>query len=298
MYTASPPELATALGDQFTKNTGVKVNLFQGDTGTILAKLDAEKARPQADIVVLADWSAGQQMAQEGQLLPYIPPTAKTVPAQFKDPGGAFVAQGETVVAIAYNTDKVTTPPTEWDDLLQPQWKDKLTMPDPSGSGTAYEFLATFLKMRGDAGWQYFNQLKANGLIVPGTNAKALDPVTSGSRYAMIGAADHTTLASIASGEKLKLVYPKSGTIMSPRPLVILKSTKNPDAAKAFLDFVMSDAGQKIVAQYWVTPARPEIPVRDGHVQPSSLTLWPEDLAYEAQNRSTILDRFTSQIVK
>jgi len=296
LYTAAPPELAQALGDAFTQHTNVKVNLFSGDTGGILAKIDAEKARPQADVVILADWSAGLAMAQAGDLLPYMPAGATTIPAAFQDPGKAFVAEGASGLAIVYNTDVVQNPPAEWDDLLGPEWKDKLTMPDPAASGTSYEFLATFLQRRGDAGWPFWEQLKANGLIVPGSNAQALAPVTSGSRWAMIGAVDHTTLASIAGGAHLKLVYPKSGTILSPRPLVILKSTANPNAAKAFVDFVVSDEGQGIVANYWLTPARPETPLREGHVQVASLTLWPEDYSYEASNRAAILDRFNREI--
>lgn len=298
-YSAAPAELAPELGKQFTQRTGVKVNVFQGDTGAILAKLEAEKARPQADVLALADWSAGLQMSKDGQLLSYMPAQAKNVPAAYQDPAHAFVAQGMSGLTIVYNTEKVASAPQDWDDLLAPAWKDKLTMPDPSGSGSAYDFVAGFLKQRGeDAGWKYFAALKANGLIVPGSNAKAQAPVTSGSRLAMVGAVDHTAYASIDRGEKLAIVYPKGGTVLSPRPLVILKSSKNPAAAKAFVDFILSDDGQKLVADSWVTPARPDIPARQGHAKLSEIKVWPADWEWGAQHRTDVLNRFTSQIVK
>lgn len=298
-YSAAPAELAPELARQFGQKSGVKVNVFQGDTGAILAKLEAEKARPQADVLALADWSAGLQMSKDGALLPYMPPDAAKVPAAYQDPAKAFVAQGMSGLTIVYNTDKVSTAPQDWDDMLAPAWKDKLTMPDPSGSGSAYDYVAGFLKRRGeDAGWKYFTGLKANGMIVPGSNAKAQEPVTSGSRLAMIGAVDHTAYDSIARGEKLAIVYPKDGTVLSPRPLVILKSTKNPAAAKAFVDYTLSEEGQKFVANYWVTPARSDVPERQGHARLSDINVWPADWEWEAQHRSDVLARFTSQIVK
>ena len=299
LYTAAPANLAPELAKQFTAKTGVKVNLFQGDTGAILAKLEAEKARPQADVLVLADWAAGLQMSKDGALLPYLSPEAATVPAQFQDPGKAFVAQGMSAVSIVYNTDKVTTPPTDWDDLLRPEWKDKLTMPDPAASGSAYDFVSTLIQQRGDdAGWRFFTGLKANGIVVPGTNAQAQTPVTAGSKWAVVGAVDHTTYDAIDRGEKLKIVYPASGTVLAPRPLVILKTAQNPNAAKAFVDFVLSKEGQQAVAQQWVVPARSDVPVREKRTAVSAIKIWSNDYTVGAARRAEIVNRFTTQITK
>lgn len=299
VYTASPDDLAKNMAQAFTQQTGVQVNLLSADTGTVLSRLQAEESHPQADVVILADWSAGLSLAQQGLVLAYQAPGAQEVPAAYQAPDQSFVAQGMSATTIVYNTDKVTTPPQDWDDLLQPAWKDQVTMPDPAASGTAYDFLATFLEQRGeDAGWQYLTQMKADGLIVPGSNATALNPVTSGGRSAMVAAVDHTTYASIAQGEHLKMVYPKSGTSLSPRPLLIMKSTKNPDAAKAFVDFSLSTQGQQIVASSWVIPARSDVPVRDGHTPLSEITAWPSDWNWEAQNRTDVLNRFSQQIAQ
>ncbi|MHB8618551.1 MAG: ABC transporter substrate-binding protein [Chloroflexota bacterium] len=298
-YSAGPAGLSSKLGAAFTKKTGVKVNLFQGTTGGILARLQAEKAHPQADVVVLADWSAGLALKSTGEVRPYVPAGANRVPAAYQDAGHAFVAQGMSGLTIVYNKGKVADPPKEWNDLLQGAWKGKVTMPDPAASGSAYTFVAGFLKHQGEAaGWQYFTQLKTNGLIVPGSNAKALAPVISGGRSAMVAAVDHTAYAAIARGEKLAVVYPRAGTILSPRPLLILKSSQRLTAAKAFADFVLSKEGQKLVANAWIFPARSDVPVKTGHATLSDVKVWPSDWQWDAQHRASILSRFTSQVVQ
>lgn len=299
LYTAGPAGLPARLGRAFEQRTGVKVNVFQGDTGAVLARIEAERARPQADVVVLADWSAALQLSRDGLLLPYLSPAAATIPPAYVDPGRAFAAQGLSGLAIVYNTDRVATPPTDWDDLLTPAYRDRVTMPDPSASGSAYDFLATFLQRRGEAaGWGYFAALKANGLIVPGTNAQALAPVISGSRHALVAAVDHTAFDALSRGEKLGIVYPRSGTAIAPRAMVILRTSANPNAAKAFVDFTLSTEGQALVAESWIAPARRDVPARSPRTNLSEVDRWTTDHAASGARRQAILERFNREIAR
>ena len=67
----SPAGLADKLAAGFKEKTGVEVEVFQGTTGEILARLEAEKANPVADVVILASWSDGLSMKADGKIMSY-----------------------------------------------------------------------------------------------------------------------------------------------------------------------------------------------------------------------------------
>jgi iron(III) transport system substrate-binding protein len=298
-YTASPEDLANALGMAFTAQTGVKVSVLQSDTGSILAKLDGEKANPHADVVILADWSAALGLSSQGQLLTYQPKNAEKVAAVYRDPKNQFISQGLTGLAFTYNTKVVKNPPTSIDQLTGPDWKDQLSMPDPSQSGSVYSFVAAQLQRLGDSkGWALFDALKKNGMQVLGTNAKALAPVLTGSKGAVMGAADHTSLASVASGESIAVSFLTDATVVAPRPMMIMKSAPNPVAAKAFMDFVLSDDGQKLVAKSFLIPARQDIPADPARKPLNQLNALPVDWDRAIAAQQDTLMRFQNEITR
>ena len=79
VYMPSPAGLADKLAAAFTEKTGVEVEQFQGTTGEILTRLEAEQANPVADVVILASWSDGLSMKADGQLESYTPANADKV---------------------------------------------------------------------------------------------------------------------------------------------------------------------------------------------------------------------------
>lgn len=90
-------------------------------------------------------------------------------------------------------------------------------------------------------------------------NAAALNPVLQGAKAVVFGAVDYISYGRANSGESIEVIVPHSGTVIAPRPMMILQSTRNPDAAKAFFDYVLSDEGQKLVANTWMMPARADV---------------------------------------
>jgi len=71
LYTAGPGSLAKNLASGFEKKTGVKVDIFQATTGKVMARLEAEQANPQADILISASWDTAEDLHNRGWLLPY-----------------------------------------------------------------------------------------------------------------------------------------------------------------------------------------------------------------------------------
>ena len=256
-YTAGPGGLSDALAEAFQAETGITVNVFQGTTGQVMARLEAEEANPQADVVVSASWGSAVDMHERGLLMEYSSPNAENVPDFLKH--SHYVAQGISALAIAWNTQSGTPRPSEWTDLASEDYRDLVTMPDPAQSGSAFDLIAGLETAMGDEAWELLGALADNGMIVPGPNAAALNPVLQGAAAAVFGAVDYISYSRAAAGESVEVIVPESGTVIAPRPMFILESTSNADAAKAFVDFVLSDAGQALVAETWMMPARADV---------------------------------------
>jgi iron(III) transport system substrate-binding protein len=255
VYSAGPANLIEALTAGFTQKTGTAVDVFQGTTGQVMARIEAEASNPQVDVLISASWDTATDFAQRGWLLPYTSPNAATVPDFLKT--DTAVAQGVAALAIAWNPQSGTPRPTDWADLAEEPFKDLVTMPDPAQSGSAFELVAALKEVEG--GWALFEDLKENGLVVPGANAQALNSVLQGAKAVVFGAVDYIAMGQAAGGESIEVIFPESGTVIAPRPIMILDWSRNQDAAKAFVDYMLSEEGQTEVAKVHLMPARADI---------------------------------------
>jgi len=254
VYSAGPGGLIDKLAAGFTEKTGTKVNVFQATTGKIMARIEAEASNPVVDVLISASWDTATDFTSRGWLVPYSSPNAEKVPAFLKS--DTAVAQGVSALALVWNPASGTPKPAEWTDLAKPEYKGLVNIPDPAQSGATFELVAALQAKDADL----FKKLAANGAEVAGANAEALNPVLQGAKAAVFGAVDYISLAGQAKGEKVEVIFPASGTVVAPRPAMILKWSKQQDDAKKFVDYMLSDAGQKEVAKTYLMPARTDIP--------------------------------------
>ena len=290
VYTAGPANLINALGEGFKKETGITVDVFQADTGKVMARLEAEAANPRADVVISASWESALDLDKRGWLLHWQSANAASVPAVYKGP--AYVAQGLSALAIVWNPKSGTPRPRDWSDLAKPEFKDKVNMPDPASSGTALELLSGLQAAQGDKAWKLFEALKANGMAVGGANAAALNPVLQGAKAAVFGAVDYVTLGAVAKGEAVEVIFPSSGTIVAARPMMILKSSKAQDDAKKFIDYVLSPQGQALVAEVFLMPARSDVAAK--RKPASEIKVLPAEGEGAQAARKALLERFSA----
>ncbi len=96
-------------------------------------------------------------------------------------------------------------------------------------------------------------------MVVSGPNAQAVTPVMQGAKAAVFGAVDYVSYGNIQQGESLKVIFPASGTVIAPRPMMIPQTSQHADDAKAFIDYVLSPEGQARVADAWLMPARRDV---------------------------------------
>lgn len=299
VYSSGPASLARSLARSFEQRTGAKVELYTASTGKVMARLAAERKHPRADVVILANWTAGLALADQDQVYPFHPAEIVKRLRPALDTKGPFLPIGGDTVSIVVNTKKVSDPQSlnDWFALEGPRWHRQVTMPSPLLSGTASDFVLAFTARYGTRAWNYFKALKAEGTIWPGPNAAALRPVELGARSAMLSAVGHTSLKAKHKGNALALVFPKSGTVLIPRPILIMRSSHDKPLAERFVRYSLSRQGQKLVSGALLIPALSTV-----HPAP----IWPDlstvdfisaDWQTLAAKRSQVLERFRRDIL-
>jgi iron(III) transport system substrate-binding protein len=251
-----------------------------------MARIEAEAANPAVDVLISASWETATDFAKRGWLVSYTSPNAEKVPDFLKNE--TAVAQGVSALGIAWNTKSGTPKPAEWSDLAKPEFRDLVNIPDPAQSGSSFELTAA---LAGQDDFALFKSLKDNGAIIAGANAEALNPVLQGAKAAVFGAVDYITFGNKAKGESIDVVFPESGTVIAPRPVMILNWSKNQDEAKKFVDYMLSDEGQKLVAGTYLMPARSDIPADRPLI--SDLKLIDYDAAAIQGKRKEILQQIS-----
>lgn len=261
VYTAGPDALAQKIAEEFKAETGIEMEIFQGTTGKVLAKLEAEKSNPIADVVVLASWPSALQMKNDGWTVAYEEAAnADKLYEGWVDEDMHLFGYSGSAVGITYNTNLVSEPGLDWEDYLGEEWVDSLNIPDPASSGSAMDLLSGYMSHYGEEGWNYIKALKENGTIVAGANKEALDPVITGAKKAVIAGVDYMAYSAKAKGEPIDIIYPASGTVVNPRTVSILKDAPNMENAKLAVDFFLSDKVQALVDEAYLLPGRSDIP--------------------------------------
>ncbi|WP_025026703.1 ABC transporter substrate-binding protein [Caldalkalibacillus mannanilyticus] len=292
VYTAGPKGMAEELLQGFMDQTGIEAEMFQGTTGAILGRIEAESSNPLADVVILASWPAAKDLKNKDLLFAY--PEAKDADKLHKgwNEEDYFFGYSASALGITYNTQLVQNPGKDWSDYTLAEWKDEVNIPDPSLSGSSLDFVAGYLSNHPDQGWELFEKLRANKVQVAGANKEALDPVIIGAKRAVLAGVDYMAYSAKAKGEPIDILYPTSGTVVNPRPAMILKSAKNLENAKLFIDYLLSDEAQKIIANAYLLPGRSDIPAHPDRVDYQEIPQLPIDWDWMSQHQEKINEKF------
>ena len=240
--------------DRFRRDLGKVREAYE----EILARLEAEQANPVADVVILASWSDGLSMKADGQLESYTPANADLINSGWMDDNHTLFGYSASAVGVIYNTTVIPELNADWSELADTQYKDMIAIPDTEKSGACKDFLAGLVTGM-ENGEAILQSWVDNGLNVPGANKAALEAVTTGEKGILIAGVDYNAYSSMKKGEPLNIYYPASGTVVNPRPAMILKSAPNMENAKAFVDFLFSDEAQKLVADAFLLPGRSDV---------------------------------------
>jgi iron(III) transport system substrate-binding protein len=292
LYTSQPNEDAQATVDAFNQQyPDVEVEWIRDGTTKVMAKLRAEQAAgaPQADVLLIADTVTMESLKQEGLLLAYPEAQTDAYPAGLHDPDGHYFSTKLITTGIVYNND-APMQPTSWHDLVAADAKDLVTMPSPLTSGAATIHIAA-LTANPEFGWAYFEELAANGAVPQGGNGAIFKAVAQGEKlYGVV--IDYLPIREAAKGSPVTFVFPEEGVSAVTEPVAILSTTSNGEAAKAFVDFLLSMEGQELAASQGYLAAHPDVAPPPGFPPRDEIVLMDFDPATALANDKEDKDRF------
>jgi iron(III) transport system substrate-binding protein len=292
LYTSQPERDAAQTVAAFKRVApGVDVEVFRSGTTEVMGKLAAEfsAGQPKPDVLLLADAATMEALKKAGRLLAY--PQAKTegLAQGSYDVDRTYFGSKLITTGIAVNT-AAKLRPASWADLVKPEYKGQVAMPSPLYSGAAAIMLGT-MATRGDLGWTYFEKLKAADAVAVRGNGAVLNAVANGEKsYGVV--VDFMAFNAKAKGSPIDFVFPAEGLPAVTEPVAILKTAQNPAAARAFVDFVLSDEGQKLAVAMGYIPARASVGMPTWYPAGASIRLMPTDIGSVVEANPANLKRF------
>jgi iron(III) transport system substrate-binding protein len=292
LYTSQPDRIAAETVAAFNnQHPGVTVETFRSGTTEVMNKLAAEflAGDPKPDVLFIADAVTMGSLKADGRLLAYPEADVSAFPPAAYDREKTYFGSKLITTGIVYNT--AAPRPQSWLDLLAPAAKGQVVLPSPLYSGAAVIHMAA-VSAAPALGPDYYAKLAENRAIAVQGNGAVVTQVAGGQRmYGVL--VEFMALNARAKGSPVDFVFPKEGVSAVTEPVAILKSAKNPEAAKAFVDFILSKSGQKLAAAQGFLPARTDVAPPPGFPTPAELTILPLDIAAARRETQALKERFS-----
>jgi len=297
-----------ALISGFKAKYGLTVNELNPDAGSgdEIEAIKANKGNkgPQAPDVIDVGLSFGPTAKADGLIQPYRVSTWATIPDSQKDPEGYWTGDYYGVLAFEVNTDLVKKSPTDWADLLGPDFKNAVALAgDPRAANQAIQgvYAAGLSVASGDAakapeaGLKFFADLNSKGNFVPvigkaASLAQGATPVII--RWDYNALADRDTLKD---NPKVDVVVPKTGVVAGVYVQAISAYAPHPNAAKLWLEYLYSDEGQIGWLRGYCHPIRFQDLVASNKIPPELLAKLPPAEGYAKAVFPTLAEQGTAK---
>src|SRR6267378_1906410 len=258
-------EAADAVKNAFVaKYPGIEVEYIRQTAQVVYQRLTENlKAGTHAvDVFASTDESHYLTLKPQGVLAQYTPVGVDVLPQAFGsiDPDHTYHVGAIGFVLLNYNTSKVKTPPQSWNDLLDPQLKDQVTVGHPGFSG----FVGNWAVAMWDKyTWDYFTKLAQNNPKIGRSINDTVTDIVAGER--LVGAGpDNYSLAQKAAGNPIDVQFPTDEAILIVSPVAIMKDAANPNAARLFESFYYSKEYSDTMAKTYNYPLRSDVPSPTG----------------------------------
>ncbi|MGH8724575.1 MAG: putative 2-aminoethylphosphonate ABC transporter substrate-binding protein [Burkholderiales bacterium] len=303
VYTALETDQLKGFKDLIEKSVpDVEIRWVRDSTGVITAKLLAEKANPQADIILGLAATSLLVLEQEGMLTPYAPKGVAALNPRFVDTKKPPMWVGMDVwgATICFNTveaQKRNLPrPESWKDLLKPVYKGQITMPHPASSGTGFLDVTAWLQLYGEAeGWKYMDALHENIAQYVHSGSKPCRQAGAG-EFVMGISFEYRANATKASGAPVDLIFPKEGVGWDMEAAAIMKATKKMAAARKVMDWSVTREANELYAKSYAIVAYPGVAKPLPNVPANyEQMLVKNDFGWAAKNRDRILTEWNKR---
>ena len=238
----------------FEQKHKIKTNSIRGSTGSIFARIEAEKANPQGDVWYGGTLDPHSQAGEMGLLEAYKSPNLQYIPDALKDPakvkGNYSSAIYLGILGFGVNTErlqKLNLPvPKCWKDLTDPKYKNEIQAADPQSSGTAYTQIATFVQLWGEEeAFKFLKELNKNVSQYTKSGNTATRNTARGEAAIGIGFLHEHSIEK-EKGAPVELIVPCEGTGYEIGGVSIIKGARNPENAKLFVDWALSKEAQEL----------------------------------------------------
>ncbi|MEN3929556.1 ABC transporter substrate-binding protein [Microvirga sp. W0021] len=252
VYVAFHENEGKALLEAFKKKTGADFSFLRISAGEIVARVQAEKASPKADVILGGAAENHEFLKEAGLLEQYDSKAGADIPAYYKDKDHYWAGFYVGPMAIGINkqywdknfASKGLKMPETFEDLLNPAFKGEIVMPDAVTSGTGYTMIASIIQSMGEEmGMNYLKQLRGQIAQYTSSGFKPAQMVGSG-EYLIALNFIHDQLLVAERGMPVVSFVPK-GAGWEIGAVSVIKGGPNTDVGKAFADFMLTkEAGE------------------------------------------------------
>jgi iron(III) transport system substrate-binding protein len=268
-YTShSDDATAQALGRDFeAAYPGIKVNAVRTTAQVAFQRVSQEikAGAMQVDVLSSTDLGHLAYFKDKNLLDKYAPENADKLIEIYRnyDPDGFYQVTSAGLIGIGYNTSKLKEEeaPKNWTDLTDPKWKDKIALGHPGFSG----YVGTWtVMMRKLYGWDFFEKLAKNNPQIGRSVNDTVTMLNSGERVIAGTGPVGTTMESADKGNPLAMIYPADGSVVILGPSGIMKGVKHPNAARLFMEYLLSPSASQVWVKHHNEPIRPEVAPAQG----------------------------------
>ena len=257
-------------------NLTLKVSAIPAGTPVAYGRIVEWKGKPEVDIFwggesALFEKLAEQKLLQKVEVSKAawdsIPASiGKPKPIPLKDNDGYWIGTALEPYGLVYNPKRIqrlgAPAPKEWDDLLNPKLKGEVAQCAPTRSSSSNATYEVILSLYGeDKGWEWLTRLAANTGHFTARSRDVPTVVAKGEFAAGFAVPSYMAFEEKLAGFDIKFVAPKYAFV-TPEPMAILSGARNPKAARAFIEFLLTERGQKVFMERGLFPITPKFKVQ------------------------------------
>lgn len=295
--------------EEFTEETGIDFPEDTKNSGQTLNALTNEADNPQADVAYMGI-SDAIVAESDGLTEPYQADGWEQIPDDLKHPDGEWFCNHYGTVGWAVNTNEIEEVPETWEDLLDERFEDTLALYNPESAYNGFiNFVNANLAMGGsltnvDPGIDFFQELQDRGNIAAMPDQGVTTSFFQG-EVPMLMAYDFNAYEakylSDMDEDAVEVVVPDDSAMVIPYTLNVVNDAPRRENAEALCDFQLSEQGQQLFAEAFVTPARDDVDIPDETAElmlPESEYGGSTAIDYEelVEHQGDIRERFSQEI--
>ncbi|MCY6485834.1 ABC transporter substrate-binding protein [Clostridium aestuarii] len=302
VYVSFHEDEAKAMLDDFKDKTGCEYSFLRMPTGEVMTRLMAEKDAPKSDILIGGTADAHALLKEKEINEAYVSKNAKDIPEMYRDKDGNWTGLYVEPLSIGINEDrwekefasKGLKKPETFEDLLNPEFKGEIIMPDPKTSGTGYTIVSSLVQARGEEkAMEYLAKLKANVAQFTSSGFTPAQKVGTGEYLICVNFIDDQLIVK-KSGFDVSSRIPKDAgwTICS---LSKVKGGPNDEAAKAFVDYCLTKEAGDILADFSMAiSTRADVKTPEGGQELNDLPIYKDyDFAKAGKDKKDLQEKWS-----